>query len=250
MHAFYVQLRDMRVREKLKYGLLCVLLLGALSVARAGENAYLCEVGLQGGCGYYIGDAAPHIFMNPREAYGVHFRYKFTKRWALQVKVSGQRITGHDYEYVPNIGPRRLDTWWQNQMINVDMMAEFNFFRFGSANKYDKRIKPYTPYIFIGIGAGIYGADANNHPTFGNVMAYVPLGIGFKWKFHDCVGLNIAWQHNIYMADNLESRDELDNRHQLNGWNWMNCDLTGMLTAGIVFEFGVAKKPCRICNTD
>ena len=42
------------------------------------EQPYLCELGLQGGCGYYVGDAAPHIFTNVREAYGIHFRYKFT----------------------------------------------------------------------------------------------------------------------------------------------------------------------------
>ena len=143
---------------------------------------------------------------------------------------------------------QKLDTKWQNQLINADVMAEFNFFRFGEANKYDKRIKPYTPYIFIGVGAGVYGANAENKPTFNHAMAYIPFGVGFKWKFYDCVGLNIAWQHNIYMADNLESRETLDNKYQMNGWNWMNCDLTGMLTAGIVFEFGRAKAPCRICN--
>ena len=212
--------------------------------AYAQGQPYLCEIGLQGGCGYYVGDAAQHIFMHPREAYGVHFRYKFTKRWAIQAKVSGQRITGYDY----TMDGRKLDTRWQNQLINVDVMAEFNFFRFGEANRYDKRIKPYTPYIFLGIGAGVYGANGENKPIFNHAMAYIPLGVGFKWKFHDCVGLNIAWQHNIYMADNLESRESLDNKYQMNGWNWMNCDLTGMLTAGIVFEFGRAKAPCRICN--
>lgn len=212
--------------------------------AYAQGQPYLCEIGLQGGCGYYVGDAAQHIFMHPREAYGVHFRYKFTKRWAVQAKVSGQRITGYDY----TMDGRKLDTRWQNQLINVDVMAEFNFFRFGEANRYDKRIKPYTPYIFLGIGAGVYGANGENKPIFNHAMAYIPLGIGFKWKFHDCVGLNVAWQHNIYMADNLESRESLDNKYQMNGWNWMNCDLTGMLTAGIVFEFGRAKAPCRICN--
>ena len=212
--------------------------------AYAQGQPYLCEIGLQGGCGYYVGDAAQHIFMHPREAYGVHFRYKFTKRWAIQAKVSGQRLTGYNY----TMDGRKLDTKWQNQLINVDVMAEFNFFRFGEANRYDKRIKPYTPYIFLGIGAGVYGANGENKPIFNHAMAYIPLGIGFKWKFHDCVGLNIAWQHNIYMADNLESRESLDNKYQMNGWNWMNCDLTGMLTAGIVFEFGRAKAPCRICN--
>ena len=81
----------MRVRVGL---ILCILALVS-GVPRAGAQGmpYLCEIGLQGGCGYYVGDGSPHIFMNPREAYGIHFRYKFTKRWALQAKVSGQRIT-------------------------------------------------------------------------------------------------------------------------------------------------------------
>ncbi len=205
------------------------------------QQPFLCELGIQAGCGYYVGDAANHIFLRPREAYGIHFRYKFTKRWAIQAKVSGQRITANDY----TLRGEKLDTKWENRMINADVMAEFNFFRFGSTNKYDKRIRCYTPYIFIGLGVGTYGfaKDQKIHAT-----AYVPLGIGFKWKFHEFIGLNIAWQHNIYMADNIEGRAALDNKHQLNGWNWMNCDLTGMLTAGIVFEFARAKKECRICN--
>lgn len=216
--------------------------------ALAEPKTYLCEIGLQGGCGYYVGDAAPHIFMNPREAYGVQFRYKFTKRWALQAKVSGQRITGNDF----TIRGEKLDTKWQTQMVNVDLMAEFNFFRFGPANEFDGRIRPYTPYIFLGFGAGVFSGDWLT-PGAGNgthAAAYVPLGIGFKWRFYDFIGLNIAWQHNIYISDELECRDALNNKHQLNGWNWMNCDLTGMLTIGIVFEFGEAKIPCRICNAD
>lgn len=215
--------------------LLCALICTSLNVF-AQAMPYICELGLQGGCGYYVGDAAQHIFMKPREAYGAHFRYKFTKRWALQVKFSGQRIVGNDY----TIRGEKLDTEWSNRLYNIDAMAEFNFFRFGSANKYDKRIRPYTPYIFLGLGASYYGYAA----------AYVPLGIGFKWKFHDRVGLNIAWQHNIYICDDLEGRGTLNNKHHLNGWNWMNCDLTGMLTVGLVFEFVRAKSECRVCNTN
>lgn len=216
--------------------------------AQTQGQPYLCEFGIQGGCGYYVGDAAPHIFTNVREAYGVHFRYKFTKRWALQVKASSQRITGNEYEFKTGVGPVKLDSKWQNQLINIDVMAEFNFFRFGSANKYDKRIRPYTPYIFLGIGAGIHGAEGYTNANYNKVAAYMPFGIGFKWKFHERVGLNIAWQHNVYFSDKLENRDNLADRYEMNGANVMNCDLTGMLTLGMVFEFAQAKKACRICN--
>ena len=219
------------------------LVLACVSVsAFAQVQTYLCEVGIQGGMGYYVGDAAPHIFMNPREAYGIQFRYKFTKRWALQAKVSGQRISGYQYTMY---GEKLVnEPKWTNQMLNIDAVAEFNFFRFGNANKYDKRIKPYTPYLFIGLGIGVYG-DMKAPVT---CAGYVPLGIGFKWKFAERWGLNIAWQHNIYFSDDIEGQKSLNDKYHMNGWNWMNCDLTGMMTVGIVFEFARAPKPCRICN--
>ena len=182
--------------------------------------------------------------MNPREAFGLQFRYKFTKRWALQVKAASQRITGWNYD----VHMQRMDTKWQNQLINIDVMAEFNFFRFDAGTKYDKRVKPYTPYIFLGLGVGVYGANGYQDANYNRVMAYFPFGIGFKWKFSERTGLNIAWQHNVYFADNLENSAYLDDRFELNGSNIMNCDLTGMITAALVVEFAHAKKPCRICN--
>ena len=216
--------------------------------AYAQGQPYTCELGLQGGVGYYVGDASPHIFMNPREAYGVHFRYKFTKRWAIQAKVSGQRICGHDYKYIQDVGPVRQETKWTNQMLNTDVVAEFNFFRFDAANKYDKRIRPYTPYLFLGIGVGFYGDMTTEDKMKITAAGYMPFGFGFKWKFAERWGLNVAWQHNVYFSDDIEGRKDLNNRFHMNGWNWMNCDLTGMMTAGIVFEFARAKKACRICN--
>jgi len=227
-----------------KFKYILIIICGALcSVMHAQTNGqpFLCEFGLQGGCGYYVGDATPHIFMNPREAYGAHFRYKFTKRWAIQAKFSGQRIIGDKY----TMNSERLNEKWSNRLYNVDVMAEFNFLPFGEADKNNRRIKPYTPYIFAGLGAGVYNGVNEGTMT---ASGYVPLGIGFKWKFHERVGLNIAWQHNIYFADDLEGQSSLNDTHHLNGSNWMNCDVTGMLTAGIVFEFARAKKACKVCN--
>lgn len=204
--------------------------------AAAQSRTYQCEVGLQAGCGYYVGDATPHIFMNVREVYGGHVRYKFDQRWSLQVKGLAQRITGPMME-----GEKVLDTRWQTGMINMDAMAEFNFFRFG-AKEYDKRVKPITPYMFLGVGCGLYGAGYRT-PGF-----YIPLGFGLKWKFSDRFGLNLAWQHNLYVADNIEAEDALNNTYKLNGSNIFNCDLTGQLTLGIVFEFAMEKKVCRFCK--
>jgi len=236
----------MRAYIRSKYCLIVLLLTAAVPVL-AEERPYLCELGLQAGAGYYVGDATSHIFQNVRETYGLHFRYKFTKRWAIQAKGLTQRITGNNYAFDASRRLVKQNTYWQNRLINVDVMAECNFLRFGAKNKYDKTLYPYTPYIFLGIGAAMYGSEMNR---FDRVAAYFPFGIGFKWKFYDWMGLNIAWQHNLYFADNLETGANLDNTYKLNGSNIMNFDLTGQLTLGIVFEFGKAKKICRICNSD
>ena len=234
--------------RRTKSYILVLLLFCVDASASAQELPYLCELGIHGGVGYYVGDAAPHIFMNPREAYGIQFRYKFTKRWALQAKVSGQRISGYNYEFKEGEGPVRTDTKWTNQMLNMDVVAEFNFLRFGDLDSYDRRVKPYTPYLFVGLGGGIYGDMSSGEDIKITASGYVPVGIGFKWKFAERVGLNVAWQHNIYFSDDLEAQRDLNDRFHMNGWNWMNCDLTGMFIVGIVFEFGKTPKPCRICN--
>lgn len=216
---------------------------------------YHCEIGVQAGTGYYAGDATRHIFNNPREAYGAHFRYKFDRRWALQVKGLAHRITGADYD---KEGKKEM---WTTQMINLDAVVEFNFFRFGE-RQYDRRVKPVTPYIFLGVGVSVYGNGLNvadwDWQYFGGdeadgkkavpVACYFPLGLGLKWKFSERLGLNIAWQHNIYMADNLEGRSSLNNSYGMNGSNILNFDITSQLTLGIVFEFAQAKKICRFCR--
>ena len=212
------------------------------------SRPFQMEFGIQAGCGYYVGDATPHIFNNVREVYGAHMRYKFDQRWAIQVKGLHQVIKGPIMvlERDGEVDKEGYDaTWvnvgdWQNKLINLDVMAEFNFFRFGIA-EYDRRVKPITPYIFAGIGVSLH---SRNYLT---AAAYLPFGFGLKWKFAQRWGLNLAWQHNLYFADNLEGTETWGNTWKLNGSNILNFDLTGQLTLGIVFEFAREKKICKWC---
>ena len=227
--------------------LLCVMV---ASGVKADDRPYLCEIGAQGGIGYYAGDATEHIFQHVRETFGGHFRYKFDERWALQVKGLYHRIQGNVPQNVQQKlieegkyyeGDGVMPTKWVTKMVNVDVMGEFNFVRLG-LDSYDRRVKCYSPYIFLGIGMSLYGNK------YRKVAAYFPVGIGFKWKFAPQWGLNVAWQHNIYFADDLEQIEGLGNTYKMNGSNIMNCDVTSQLTLGIVFEFGKAKKICRHCE--
>lgn len=224
-------------------GLMLVLLLALPASARFVPNdnrPYHWELGLQGGLGYYVGDATPHVFQNIREAYGLQFRYKFDRRWNLQVKGYTHRITG-EMQDVHTQQILSAGDMWQTRMYNVDVMGEFNFMRFGM-REYDRRVKPYTPYIGLGLGVSMYGDKSLR------AAAYLPVVLGFRYKVGSRVCLNAAWQHNIYLADNLEGVDALNNTFSLNGSNIINNDLTSQIMVGITFEFGQEKKVCRICG--
>ena len=240
----------------------------------------MCEVGVQFGCGYYVGDATKMIFTDPRDVYGGQFRFNFNQRWAMQIKAQRQRIA---FSYTPSATetkPTPLRTKFQNPMWNMDVVAEYNFFRFGR-HDFDSRIKPFTPYISLGVGitmsnkvATPYSSDDRSYPavqikkdehqpgiTLGGF--YIPIGIGVKWRFAQRWQLQACWQHQIYLSDNVEGYmaiyDDpdaikhndpsiLNNSHELNGFNIFNNDLTSTLTMGIVFEFGQREKKCYFCE--
>ena len=226
----------------------------------ADNRPYLCEIGLQGGCGYYVGEAAPHIFQNVRYAAGGHVRDKFTNRWSIRMSGMYQLLEGSYKDYrEPNnlylsVFPK--DGLWSTKMANIDVAAEFNFLRFGMP-EYDERIKPYTPYLFLGVGMGVLPGSRGDWTA---VAAYFPVGIGFKWQFCKWGALHVQWQHNIYLSDNLENVwaenkegkmiNPLGNTYDLNKANIMNMDVTSQLTLGIVFAFGQKRKVCKLCEQD
>ncbi len=208
----------------------------------AEQLPYLCDFGVQGGLGYYIGDAQGHPFMMPREVYGGQFRYKFNNRWALQVKGQYQKIA---YKYpIPSLDLPNEPAVYTNDMVNVDVVGEFNFFRYGEKTN-DTRIKPITPYIFLGVGGALFGEEDE---PYGRFAVYFPFGISKKYHFAPRWQLLVAWQHNLYFTDILEKFAEYGNTHNLNGTNFLNNDLTGQLTLGVVFEFARQKGSCKTCS--
>lgn len=226
--------------KKKNYIVLLTLLLIVSGKGVAAERMFRCELGIAGGCGYYVGDATPHIFMNIRETYGAYFRYRFDQRWALQAKGLTQRIAGNNPDGTGFAA--KGNGQWQNQLVNVDVMGEFNFFRFGPTT-YDMRVKPISPYLGLGLGMAI-------HSEFKQVSVYIPVTVGVKWQLAPRLLMYAAWQHNLYTTDNLENVTMYNDLHGLNGSNWLNCDLTGTLTVGASFIFAMDKKVCRFCGNN
>lgn len=192
-----------------------------------------------------VGEASPHIFTQPRWAYGAQFRYKFDARWALSVHGMEHAIYRPETEAYVSAGKYTTIPDSMMHMVNVDVVAEFNFLRLG-LTQYDSRYCPVSPYIFLGVGCGIYnGPGGQGHLK---AAAYIPFGIGVKWKMARRFSMNLAWQHNLYFADDLERHALLGNTWQLNGSNIFNGDLTSQITLGLVFEFAQQRKICKFCE--
>ena len=162
-------------------------------------------------------------------------------------------------------------------MWHIDVAGEYNFFQLG-LDEYNIHMKNWTPYISLGIGMTVlnkYASDGRDaYPrlakggTTKGYALYIPVGVGLKWKVADRWQLQFAWQHNLYMlnGDGLEGviagrkggpdvwladQDKLlNNSHNMNGSNVMNNDVTSTLTVGVVFEFGVKKNRCLLCELD
>lgn len=193
------------------------------------------EVGLQGGLGYCIsGEKYPHPFMHNTETWGAQFRYKFDRRWALQLKEQGMFRTQPAKDKVV------LDT----AVISIDLTAEYNFYRFG-IDEHNIFVKRLSPYIFLGIGVTMVPDDDFL------VAIYSPVGVGLKWNFAERWQLQAAWQHQIYWS---KTGDLLDGEANYNKPeltiknNIFNNDLVSTITVGIVYEFAVVKDGCVVCR--
>lgn len=231
------------------------------------QREYSLEAGLQAGVGYYLGDANKIPFVGAREVLGAQIRYKFNQRWAVQCKVQRQTLS-FLYASKPADGLTLPKTdIYANPMWNVDFVGDFNFFRFGPMS-FDSRVKRFTPYVFVGVGMtldnkAVQPSTKNmDFPTLDfkkmNISVYIPVGLGLKWRFAERWQVQLAWQHNIYLLDNvegylkgvdfgLEGMEEnvhelkngvLNNSHDMNGFNIFNNDVTSSLTIGVVYEFG------------
>lgn len=213
----------------------CVMLLASCSALYADIPFYLVEWGVMGGTSYYVGDLHEYIFMRPQYAAGMQVSYHFNRRWSITAKSQFCEIGFIKSSGLPN-----------NRLINTDVTAEYNFFRF-DMRQYDPRIKPVTPYIAIGLGWSLFGKK------FADNSMYVPFILGMKWKMAPHWTMNIAWQHQIHFgfdSDKIENSANYDNTYKLNKSNIIRYDLVSTLTLGISFAFAQKPKKCMICKDE
>lgn len=210
-----------------------------LSAQVTSLDEYKAEIGIDGGSSYYLGDANSKLFNNMHISYGAFFRYIINPRYALRAELNRTNNV---------VDPSGKD----NSLNSGDICAEFNFFDF-EKNPYKQFSKPFSPYIFLGLGMMTDVYAGQQYPEIS-----CPFGLGMKVKLAPRWNLNIQWSNKllipifktkgkfdtvaIYHSDAMEDDPLLNDPNGLNGSNIFNNDLLSTLTVGISFDFW--KKRC------
>lgn len=185
------------------------------------------EFGLQVGAGFFIGDKNPNPDyirtnefawmrdsegMPAFETYGFLVRYRFDYRWALQVQGMRQRVR---FKEESALRPDGL--YFYNGVWNLDMMAEFNFLRYGFVENRNAKIYTVTPYAAVGLGTSLYNEhatyrwglnDGKKNSPYPAIKAkdlaaamYIPFAVGLKLRMASNWQFKMACQYNLYVLN-------------------------------------------------
>lgn len=126
---------------KILYSLLVVL---GIQVA----NAQMHELGVFVGGSNPISDVGRTYYIFPNKlAYGGVYKWNFHDRVSLRFQVTKTDLRGNDVQSdIP--GKRNRQFAFTNEILDMTLGLEYNFFKFSMHNLLDK---PVTPYFFTGV---------------------------------------------------------------------------------------------------
>jgi len=208
-------------------------------------DQYSCELGLQGGCSFYLGDANPNSpFHTPRESFGGFFRYNINPRYALKLAITQNKVVGDTRDF-KNKFPDNREASFKRKFMDISARFEFNFFDYGLPS-YNRDSKWFSPYIFVGCGLTTYN---DQYQDMKRKTINIPYGIGMKFKFGGRFNAGVEWSLHTLFIDDFDVVDEesliLDNPYKANTSKWKNNDKYSIAMAYIsidIFRRGFCNK--------
>lgn len=214
----------------------------SLVTASVFAQEYKYELGGATGISSYMGDANKTKFMlHPGIAVGLLFRYNITFHWAMKVNLSGGNVSGDTLDS-GNIFPFAQHASFRRTFAEASSQAEFNFLPYSDKYKYTGT-KPYTPYLFAGVGVTYAPGEVD---YWGLNM---PFGVGFKYKIKN--RLNIAVEYSMRKLFS----DDFDATQPAQGWSLnqpygigssflKNRDGYSTAMICLTWDFGMKEDPC------
>lgn len=206
--------------------------------AMAQESTYKFDAGVHLGLSGYLGDAnESNMFKHPGYAAGASFRYLIDTRWALRGVFSTASLSGNTADW-EDVLPAGAQYEFKSQIYDLTARGEFNFFAYGIGETY-KRLKRWSPYLTLGIGATIASCDGETA-----VALNIPMGFGVKYKLKQRLNLGLEFTMTKVFGDNVDGK-KLSDLYMIKSSFLKNTDWHSMITFSITYEFG---ERCTTCH--
>ncbi len=217
------------------------MLLPLLAVAslcgHAQEETYKFDIGVAAGMSGYLGDVnQANMFKNPGFSAQASFRYLFDTRWAVRGVFTTSGLKGDSGQF-SNKFPDNATYSFTSQIYDLGVRGEFNFFPYGIGETF-KRLKRWTPYIGVGVGACMSSSGGKNYFT-----ATIPLAVGVKFKAAPRLNLSLEFAAAYAFGDKLDG--DLSDLQGIKREFLKNTDWHTNILIGISYEFG---KRCSTCH--
>lgn len=193
-----------------------------MPAATQAQNFYASsEYGLQIGGAGYIGDLNPHYGLKrPMPAGGVFYRYHLNPYISAKAMANYTRL-GYDDQLSKNTYQQHRNLSFRSDILEIALLAEFNFFWFSTGDKHHR----FTPYLTGGIGGFYYdpyvqsgkqrtylrplGTEGQNFSAYSDrkyqpVSICFPLGVGFKYWIKPGMNFSMEFVHRITLTDYLD----------------------------------------------
>lgn len=193
------------------------------------------EIGGGVGMSWGYGDVnATRAVYSPSMAYGLLYRYNLNLRWALAVEAQSAGITGdtRDFDFCSPSGDYSFAMrYWQ-----LSVRPEVHFWNYGWGSDYREK-RRYTPFMTLGLTAGVVSGDHDGSFAFG-----IPMGVGYKFKMAK------RWNSQLTCLFTKTFSDALDGCTDPTGIATsalMGNDWLASLQLSITFDF---KERCVECH--
>lgn len=230
------KLHEISIRLVAALTLTVIAAIGATD-AQAQDTPYKFDFGASIGMSGYAGDASNNVFSHPGFEGEVNFRYLPTSRWAVRGVLSTLSISG-DTRDIDNVLPNDAYYTFKSQVYDLGARVEFNFFSYGIGETY-KKMRRWTPYLTLGIGASL--AVCSGNTAFG---PNIPMGVGLKFKVKERFNLGVEFTMTKVFNDHMDGA-KLSDLTTIKSSFIKNNDWYSRLTVGFTYEFG---KRCETCH--
>lgn len=233
----------MNIKSNTIVSLFATALLFMVSSVKLSAQEYKYEIGTAAGTSFYMGDAnRTQLFQDIGIGGGVVFRYNINFLWAIKSNLFAANVSGNS-DSSGNIFPFDGKSSFQRTLAELGTQIEFNFLPYSDKYAY-LGTKPYTPYLFTGVGI-TYASGDNSF-----IGTNIPLGVGLKYKVKNRMNIGIEFSMRKLFRDDFDVTERttewsLENPFDIESSLLKNKDWYSFTMIFVTWDLSLRKDPCH-----